>query len=112
MYQFQEKTMNQNKCAASSKRCPCQKISLILLSIIFMVGAAFVLGALMAFPVTIYTYYFTPEIFSSISQAYMCLTPTFALVFLGITVVCRLAHIYLEGSAYLKETFFYDFVTA
>lgn len=103
---------NQTKCAKSNKNCPCQKACLILLSIIFMVGAAFVLGALMAFPVTIYTYYFAPEIFSSVSQAYMCLTPTFALVFLGITVVCRLVHIGLEGSAYLKETFFYEFVNA
>ncbi len=103
---------NQTKSAKSNKSCPCQKASLILLSIIFMVGAAFVLGALMAFPVTVYTYYFAPEIFSSVSQAYMCLTPTFALIFLGITVVCRLAHINLEGSSYLNETFFYEFVKA
>lgn len=103
---------DQNKCATTSKGCPCKKASLILLSIVFMVGSAFVLGAFMAIPVTIYTYYFTPEIFSSISQAYMCLTPTFALVFLGITVICRLAHIYLEGSAYLKETFFYELINA
>ncbi len=85
---------------------------MFLLSLVFTVSATVVLGAIVAFPVTFFITYFIPELFTSYSQAFECLTLSFALAFLGITFFSRLAHVYLEGPAYFKETYFYEYIVS
>ncbi len=100
-----------NQCAADSKCC-CSgsKPLLFLLSMVFTVSSSFALGVTMAFPVALYTRIFTPELFASYADAFLFLAPAFALAFLGIALLTRLAHVSLEGKGYFKNTFFYEFL--
>ena len=92
--------------------CSGSKEIMFLLSLVFAVSAALVLGVLLAFPSALLTIIFIPGIFDSYAQAFMFLTPTFALAFLGITFLTRLAHISLEGPAYFKRTYFYEYLVS
>ena len=84
-------------------------MGLVLMSCLFMISMSYVYGALLALPAATLVYCCMEGIFASFAQAYFCLTMTFTLMFIAITVLCRLSQLTLEGS-YLRNTFFYDFL--
>ncbi len=85
------------------------KMVLLCMSFIFMISMSYIYGALLALPASTLVYYCMQGVFASFAQAYFCLTMTFALMFLGITVLSRLGQLTLEGN-YLRNTFYYDFL--
>lgn len=99
-----------NQCNSGQCCCSGSKWTLFFLSIIFSVSAAIVLGGLLAVPVTLYVGFLMPDVFGTYAQAFECLTPTFALFFFALTVICRLVHVSLKGVAYFKETYFYEYL--
>ncbi len=104
--------MSTTKQCASDCKCCCSgsKPLLFLVSMVFTVSSSFILGVLMAFPVALYTRIFTPDLFASYASAFLFLAPAFAIAFLGIALLTRLAHISLEGKGYFKNTFFYEYL--
>lgn len=101
-----------NQCSTSSKCCCTgSKWAMFFLSLVFTVSAAVVVGGLLAFPTGLFVNFFMPEVFGSFAQAFRCLTPSYALVFLTLSLVCRLVHVSLKGGAYFKETYFYEYLT-
>lgn len=94
-----------NKCC-----CGTKKVTLVAMSCLFMVAMSYVYGALLALPAAGLVAFFMPGIFESFAQGFFCITLTFTLILLTITVLSRLCHISLEGGSYLRQTFYYDFI--
>lgn len=101
-----------NKGCAAGSKCCCggKKAILILASLLFMVAISYIYGLLLAIPVTIFMFFFIPTVFASFAQGLFCITFSFALLFLLITVLSRMAQLSLGGSSYLRQTFYYDFL--
>lgn len=101
-----------NKVCTAGNRCCCggKKSILILMSVLFMVAMSYLYGFLLALPVTIFMFFFIPTVFASFAQGLFCITLSFALLFLVITVLSRIAHLSLRGTGYLRQTFYYDFL--
>lgn len=102
-----------NQCASGDKCC-CKgsKVLLFITSLLFTVSSSFALGVIMAFPVALYTRIFNPELFASYAEAFLFLAPAFAVAFIGIALLTRLAHVSLEGKGYFKNTFFYEYIAS
>lgn len=99
-----------NQCASGKCCCSGSKPLLFLISMVFTISSSFALGVTLAFPVALYTQIFTPDLFASYAEALLVLAPAFAIAFLGIALLTRLAHVSLEGKGYFKNTFFYEFL--
>ncbi|MGL1932699.1 MAG: hypothetical protein OCC45_13220 [Desulfotalea sp.] len=88
--------------------CAFKNSILVLLGCLFMVAMSYIYAALLALPLSFLVLYFVPDVFGSFGQAYFCVTMSFAILFIGITVLSRLAQLTLDD-AYLSETYFYEF---
>ena len=103
--------MSSNRCdVGATSCCAGKKTVLVLMSLLFMVAMSGVFGFLLALPVTILMFFFMPTVFGSFALALLCITSSFSLVFIFITVLSRMAHISLEGMNYVHQTFYYDFL--
>lgn len=100
------------KQCTSGNTCYCgtKKVALVAMSCLFMVAMSYIYGALLALPAVGIVVFFMPGIFESFAQGFFCITLSFTLILLTITVLSRLFHISLEGGDYLRKTFYYDFI--
>lgn len=102
--------MSQQKCTQQGGDCAGKTGTLFLMSLVFMVAMSAIYGGLLGAPVSIFMYLFLPDIFQSFGQALFTVCGLAAILFLGITVLSRLVHVMLDGSSYLRDTFYYDFI--
>ena len=103
--------MSSSTCSVDGTgSCAGKKTVLVLMSLLFMVAMSYVYGFLLALPVTIFVFFFMPAVFGSFALALLCITFSFSLLFIAITVLSRMVHISLEGMNYLDRTFYYDFL--
>ena len=98
-------------CVGGAGSCVGKRTVLVLMSLLFMVAMSGVYGFLFALPVTLFMYLFLPAVFGSFALALLCVSSSFTLLFIFITVVSRIVHISLEGMGYVHQTFYYDFLT-
>ncbi|CAG35734.1 unknown protein [Desulfotalea psychrophila LSv54] len=98
---------NQVRCGAG---CSGKRVSLFLLSCLFMVSMSSVYALMLAGPVSVFVFYAFPAVFPSYAQALLSTSLFFSLLFLFITVLSRLAQASLEGARYFRRTFYYEFI--
>ena len=104
--------MNSNQVTCGDG-CGCtgKRVSLFLLSCLFMVSMSSIYGLMLAVPVSAFVFYVIPGVFPSYAQALLCTGLSFGLLFLFITVSSRLAQASLEGTRYFRRTFYYEFIS-
>lgn len=102
---------NKTECTGGNNCCcGTKKKTLVAMSCLFMVAMSYVYGAILALPAAGIVAFFMPGVFESFAQGFLVLTFAFSLIFLSITALSRLFHASLEGGAYLRQTFYYDFL--
>lgn len=102
--------MSQEKCTEQRGDCAGKTGPLFLMSLVFMVAMSALYGGLLGAPVSIFIYLFMPEVFQSFGQALFTVCAVATVLFLSITILSRLVHVMLEGTSYLRDTFYYDFI--
>lgn len=102
--------MSQKKCTKQGGDCAGTTGTLFLLSLVFMVAMSALYGGLLGAPLSIFVYLFLPEVFQSFGQALFTVCAATTVLLLSITVLSRLVHVMLEGTSYLRDTFYYDFI--
>lgn len=102
--------MSQQKCTTQGGDCAGKTGIFFLLSLVFMVAISAIYGGLLGVPISIFVYFFMPEVFQSFAQALFTVCAATTILFLSITVLSRLVHMMLEGTSYLRDTFYYDFI--
>lgn len=105
-----EVVMSQQKCGGQGADCTGKTGMLFVLSLVFMVATSALYGGLLGAPASIFMYLFMPEMFESFGQALFTVCAAAAALLLAITVLSRLVHVMLEGSSYLRDTFYYEFI--
>lgn len=103
--------MSQKKCE-QKEDCAGKTTLLIVSSLIFMVATSCVYGFFLGMPVSIFMSLVMPEVFSTFGKALICTSASISIVLLAITVVSRLVHIFLDGGSYIRNTFYYDYISS